>query len=276
MEIRIERDEGIALGMTQIQGLPDDGWIVAFVREFLLLRLERRRELELGADAEEQWMRVSGKTVGEVTPERGDVEPRAHDDCGHPRAAVRPRDADAIDDRVEHAWTRTKHLGDLGRRYVLTLPAERVADAIDEVEIAFGVPSHEIARPEPGVIRLEHVAEDLLLGGVDTRVTFEPRAHVHAIRQDLSDRFADLVRIATTTESPLVADRLAAGVEPYECGRGSVRQKRGAAANGGGLTVDVEERDVALRRRVELQDSRNAEPILQLGPDVRPEPVAAG
>ena len=78
MEIRVERDEGIALGMTQIQGLPDDGGIVAFVRELLLLRLERRRQLELGTDAQEHWMRVRGKTVGEVTPQRGDEIGRAH------------------------------------------------------------------------------------------------------------------------------------------------------------------------------------------------------
>src|SRR2546426_1773626 len=259
--------------MTQIQGLPDDGGIVAFVRELLLLRLERRRQLELGTDTQEHWMRVRGKTVGEVTPQRGDVESRAHDDGGHPRAAVRPRDAHPIDDRVEDAGTRAQHLGDLGRRDVLALPAERVAEAIDEVEVAFVVPSHKIARPEPGVVRLEHVAENLSLGGVRARVAFEPRADVDRIRRDLPDRLADLVGTTPTTEPLRVAHRLRARVEGHERGRESMRQKWGNPANGGGLAVDIEERDVALGRRVELEDSRNAEPTLEGGPDVRPEPV---
>src|SRR5205814_3855849 len=96
------------------------------------------------------------------------------------------------------------------------------------------------------------------------------------IRHDLPDRLADLVGATPTTEPLVVAHRLAARVERHEGGRETVRQKCGDAADGGGVTIDIEERDVAFGRCVELQNSRNAEPALEGGPDVRPEPVAAG
>src|SRR5205823_2978881 len=97
-----------------------------------------------------------------------------------------------------------------------------------------------------------------------------------SVRRDLPDRLADLVGTAATTEPPFVADRLAAGLERHDGRRKPVRQKPGNPPDGGGLAVDVEEGDVALRRRVELQNSRNAESALELGPDVGREPVAAG
>src|SRR5438309_8405726 len=130
-------------------------------------------------------MRVPRQTVGEVTTQRGDVEARVRDDGGHSGAAVRPGDGHPVDHRVEHARTRAEDLGDLGGGDVLALPAEGVAEAVDEVEVALVVASHEVARAKPGVIRLEYVSENLPLGGIGAGVAFEPRTDVHRIRGDL-------------------------------------------------------------------------------------------
>ncbi len=54
-----------------------------------------------------------------------------------------------------------------------------------------------------------------------------------------------------------------------------MRQERRDAADGAGLAFDIDQRDVALGRGVELQDVRNAKPFLEAVPDVGPQPVAA-
>ena len=59
--------------------------------------------------------------------------------------------------------TTPKRFGHFAGRDVLALPAEGVADAIDEIEIAQLVAPHQIAGAEPAVALLEHVAQNLLL-----------------------------------------------------------------------------------------------------------------
>ena len=54
-------------------------------------------------------------------------------------------------------------LFDLGGGDVLALPAEGVADPVDEVEIAVGILTHQVAGAEPTVAALEDVGENFLL-----------------------------------------------------------------------------------------------------------------
>ncbi len=53
------------------------------------------------------------------------------------------------------------HQLNLGRRHVLSLPPERVPDAVHEVPVALFVPLQEIARAEIQVPLLENVLEEL-------------------------------------------------------------------------------------------------------------------
>src|SRR5262252_97037 len=55
-----------------------------------------------------------------------------------------------------------------------------------------------------------------------------------------------------------------------------MRQERWNAPDGAGLALVVEQRDVALGRRVELENLWNAETVLEIGPDVTAQAVAAG
>ena len=54
-----------------------------------------------------------------------------------------------------------------------------------------------------------------------------------------------------------------------------MREERGNAADGADFAFDIIERDVAFSRRIEFENSRNAEPFLKLFPDVGAQPVAA-
>ena len=65
-------------------------------------------------------------------------------------------------------------------------------------------------------------------------------------------------------------------VELDQLGREPVRQEPRDAANRAGLALEVEHRDVALGRRVELEDVRDPEPLLEMLPHVGPQAVAAG
>src|SRR5438105_13905758 len=55
-----------------------------------------------------------------------------------------------------------------------------------------------------------------------------------------------------------------------------MRQERRRTADRARLALDVEQRDVAFGRGVELEDARDAEARLELAPHVEAEPVAAG
>ena len=77
-----------------------------------------------------------------MEPEGGEVERPADHDRGHAGAAFRPGDRHPVHDRVDHAGTRGDRLGHLRGRDVLALPAEGVADTVDEVEVALLVLPH--------------------------------------------------------------------------------------------------------------------------------------
>ena len=198
------------------------------------------------------------------------------DEGGHAGLAVGARNRHAVDVGLLDARKRAERHRHLGGRDVLALPAERVADAVDEIEIASLVPSHQIAGTKPGVAGCEHVPQDLLLGGIDAGVALEPAGDVRRAADDLADRFADFVRSTANAKALLVSDGLfTSGVEPDQRRRESMGEKGWDAANRAGFALEIEERDVALGRGVELENPGNAETVLEVVPDVGPQPVTA-
>src|SRR5262249_12809060 len=156
---------------------------------------------------------------------------------------------------------------DLLRRDVLALPAKRVTDAVDEIEVALRVPAHQVAGAEPGVARLEHVAQDLFLRRPRVRVAVEAAAAILAL--DSADRLADLVVRARDGVARRVAHRLALlRVEPDDGGREAMRQERRDTADRAGLALRIVEREVAFRGGVEFEDRRDAEALLEAFPHV--------
>src|SRR5207247_1183444 len=84
--------------------------------------------------------------------------------CGLVEPAVGPGKGHAIDVGFPDGGEGADRLRDLRGRDVLALPAERVADTVDEIEVAVRVPSHEVPGAKPRVPRLEDAAQDLALG----------------------------------------------------------------------------------------------------------------
>ena len=88
---------------------------------------------------------------------------------------------------------------------------------------------------------------------------------------------ARLVGGAFDAEAALVAHRLLAlHVEAHDLGREARGDPPGQASDRAFLAVEIEQRDVAFGRGVELDDLRDVEAPLELRPDVGPQAVAAG
>ena len=134
----------------------------------------------------------------------------AEDDRRHAGGAFAALYANTVDSRVLDTGKCRNGRCDLGRGHVLALPAERVADPVDEIEKSGFVHAHEIAGAKPGVARLEYIAKDLLLGVLALGVTFEYAAGLRGVPRDLADRFAGFVDLAADAEAAGAACRLAA------------------------------------------------------------------
>ncbi len=179
-----------------------------------LLRLEGRRRLKLGLEAQEQRprdrrQRFLDMGAQAVEIEFGDI---VDHQSRHPGAAFVAGNRDAVDDGFFDALERRDRLGDLRGRDVLALPAKGVADPVDEVEIAAAVAPHQVAGAEPGVLRLEHAAQDLGRGRRRVGIAVEPRGGVARIVADLGQQLADLVRPAGAAAAVGVA-RVGLGVD---------------------------------------------------------------
>src|SRR2546422_173597 len=277
VERRVQPDECAAVRVVEIDDVDGGGRIVALVDELALRVLEGGRHVKLAAEAQEQRTGILGQAVDEVGAKRREIEPVVGDERGHAGAAVGVWDGHAVDvDRLD-AGKGADRFRHLRSRDVLTLPAEGVADTVDEIEIAVRVPSHEVTGAKPRVARLEDAAQDLALGVLLARVPLESPAGVRRLLEHLTDRLADFVRRAAHAEARLVADGLVPGdVESHQGSGESMREERGDAPDGPGLALDVDHRHVALGRGVELQDLRNAEAGVEVVPDIGPQPVAAG
>ena len=166
-------------------------------------------------------------------------------------------------------------VGDFGSRDILALPAEGIADAVDEMEEAARVSAHEIAGAVPDVVRLENVAQDFPLRVLGAGVTLEFASGTLPIANS-ADRFADLVRFAADAKAVRVAQwRAGFRVELDERQREAMGEKGRNAADGADFAFDIVQRKIAFGRRVEFQYPRNCESGLELLPDVGTQSVAA-
>src|SRR5205085_10001606 len=148
--------------------------------------------------------------------------------------------------------------------------------AVDEIEVALLVLSHQVAGAEPRVSTLEDVTEDLLFRRFAAGVTLEAAADVRRIGKNLAERFSDFVRTTTNAEPFGVPHGcIRFDVELHERCRESMGEEERDASDRARLALDVEQRDVAFGGRVELQDLWNAKPLLEVVPDVSSQAVAA-
>ena len=67
-------------------------------------------------------------------------------------------------------------LGDFAGRNILALPAERIADAIDEVVVALLILAQQIAGAEPGIAGGQDIAQGILLRCLRGSVALEAGA----------------------------------------------------------------------------------------------------
>ena len=82
-------------------------------------------------------------------------------------AAVGVRDEDAVDVRLGDLRVLAHHVADFVGGDILRVPAESVAEAVDEVDAPVGVLAVHVAGAEPHVVLGEDVAHEAFLGLAD-------------------------------------------------------------------------------------------------------------
>src|SRR5262249_28115766 len=133
--------------------------IEAFAHEIALLLLEGLRDLEPLPEAQEKRARIGGEPLGPISPQPHELEGLPRHEPHHAGAPFRARHGDAIDARLDDARTGRDGLCDLERRNVLALPAESVADAVDEIEETLLVLPHQVSSSIPGIALDEDIAQ---------------------------------------------------------------------------------------------------------------------
>src|SRR5207237_7399029 len=123
------------------------------------------------------------------------------DDQRHARPAFSAGDRHAVDRRLADAGAAAQDHRDFGRRDILALPAESVADAVDEIVEALRIDAHAIAAAHIRAARREDVAQDLLLGVGRAGVAFEARRQIAPVAIDPADRLARLALRAADAEA---------------------------------------------------------------------------
>ncbi len=233
--------------------------------------LEGAGDFDFALQAQEDRARIGGQVLRQVLLELRKVERAFGDERGHAGAAVGAGHLHAVDIRFLDAREDGDRLGHFARRDVLALPAERVADAVDEEVVAERVAAQEVAGAEPGVALCEDVAQDFLLGVRALRVALEAAAFF----VDHADRLAHLVGLAFDAEAVGSAHRLLVfDVEEHEARLQRVAHVVRNASDRTDDAVEIDERDVAFGRAVELDDARDAEARLEGRPDFGSEAVA--
>src|SRR5439155_933610 len=179
--------------------------VVALGGEGELPLLQRAGHVHLGHQADE-----GGASVGRQVPlgarvQRRAVEARApgEHEGRHARAAVLARHLHAVHVRLRDPGRSAEDVGDLLRGDVLALPAEGVADAIDEVVVAVGVLAQQVPGAEPGIAAREGVVHELPLArrAVGVAVVLHGAA-------DASEELARLARPAGDAEAVGAAHEL--------------------------------------------------------------------
>src|SRR5260221_13987904 len=147
--------------MVEVDNLA--GARVVAVVEIVSCVLERASRLDLGLDPKKHGPSVLGQMSNEMRPKCLEVQPVVDDQRRHAGATIGAGHADAVDTGFPDSGKLTERLRHFGGRYILALPAERVADPIDKIEITLCVFSHQIAGAKPRVSTFEYVAQDFFL-----------------------------------------------------------------------------------------------------------------
>ena len=111
-----------------------------------------------------------------------------------------PRQSHAIDSGFGNPFKGCHRLRHLRGRDILALPAERIADPVDEIEISVRVPHHQVARAKPRIARREHIPQNLPLARVLFGIAFEPVRRCERIIDNLPHNLADLARRTRNTK----------------------------------------------------------------------------
>jgi hypothetical protein len=137
--------------------------------------------------------------------------------------------------------------------------------------------AHQVAGAKPDVTLLEHVAQDLAVALGLAGIALEPLPRLRGIFQYLADDLARLVDTAFDAKTSLVADRLLAlHIEADDLGGEAAGNPPRQPADGAFLALEIEQRNIAFGRGVELDDLRDLEAPLEFRPDIGAQPVAAG
>src|ERR1051326_5431207 len=234
----------------------------------MLLLFEGFGGVETRAYAQEQRTRIDRQSRRKVIGEHCEIESFTNDDPRHAGAGVMAGDLDAVGGGIDHALAFANGIVDLAGRDILALPAEGIADPVDEMEEALLVEPHQIAGAEPGVAFCEDVAQDFLLGFGLVGIALEATASL--IRgANASDRFPGFGARTGDAEAVFATHgRAAAGINLDDRGRKAMRQQRRDAADRTGFALDVVEREIAFGRRIEFEDLRDREPRPEFLPDV--------
>src|SRR5690606_38415735 len=252
--IELRRDWRVALlvWIIEIKHVFDLRRIEAVAHEIDLPKLERACRFDRRRDAEKYRARVAGQFALEIVTQAFEFEIFTRRDRGHASAAIDIVDLDAIDVGFIDAGIARDHFGHLCRRNVFALPAERVADAIDEIRIAVFVLAHQIAGAEPRVAFVDGITLDLAFrrGIVAAAGVIMPR-----IVLDQAAGLSGFTGRAQYAQAVLIAHRhFGFDVEPHQPHREITLQIGRHAADRAGLAVEIEHRDVAFGRAIEFHD----------------------
>src|SRR3984893_4596510 len=262
--------------ISEEQPIVERSRIEALANQLLLFLLEGLGGVERRANADEHRVRVSRQAARETTSEILKIEAIVDHDCRHSGAAIGAGNHDAIGRGIDYTCDIPHRIAPSGGPHVRALPAEDIAEAIDEVEIALLVEPHQIAGAKPGIALGEHVAQNLLFGFGRVGVALEAAAAL--IRSaDAADGFAGLAARASNAKPAGIANGSAEfGVELHDDSRKAMREQRRNPADRARFSLDIVERKIALGCRVEFKHSRNRKARLKSLPDIAAQTVATG
>src|SRR6185312_15389728 len=206
MKRRIQRLIALASRSMEIERVTRALGIVALRGELLLAQLEGAGDFECGHDPQKYGAGILRQFFAQLAPQSREVEFRAYDQRGHSRAALGARHGDPVHRDVEDIAAPGECRGNLRGRDVLTLPAERVADPIDEVIEPLLVAAHEVTGPVPRVARREDIAQHFAAARLGVGIAFEPCAAAAGAGRDPANGLARLAGLAGDTTTLRVAD----------------------------------------------------------------------
>src|SRR3974390_2553142 len=135
IEFGIHAHESLALRIIEIDRVAAARRIEALLDEKELFLLERARRIDIAPDAQKHRAGIIRKALSEMVGQRRQIEFVCRGYRGHAGAAIPAFDWNTVDICLQNAIELVEDQLDFRGGNVLALPAERVADAIDEIEI---------------------------------------------------------------------------------------------------------------------------------------------